>query len=388
MRSVKGRVLAAVLLAAGLAPAALLLGGGAPRGVGPGSGELPAWPWCGQPPPTPTHVYPSDIIPLPPNVDGALIRAEPRADVIVLVTSNAATLGATEDEKYHPGEKTLDVDIDGVVFDGGFNDGSAPVELGSDASARLAGEVDILADILEYSKSGSVLVGLGGRTPQDSFYAYFGYDARTNEILGARSGESVVEEYIASRAGDEAMRAGSVVDWNVEYLGAPGPVMQGYQELLDQIWPPAPDIPPPGTMAYWNVAPPECRSLLDAPTKVLESLDGSPISVHIPDSMAKATDAAICVRSAYGGMGCTVMRPNPDSDVVEFEGYRDPAGGPIVVQLARLVNDEPTWSDRTTLVTLSDEELAAGTVFVELPEQIAGETYDEIVASLGAGSGG
>ncbi len=382
MKGIRQALLALALVVVGLAPIAFLVRSGGDAATPFTRDEELPWPWCGpdaSPSPSPPHPYPDDIVPLE---DAPLIRAEPFADVVLLVAPGTEGLTPSEDPVNHPDHRTLAASISEVLLDRGFGDGSdAPVAAGSEV--RLSGDQALLLDLIAASGSGPVTIGSDGRNASGSFFVAFGYDQRANEVLGSRSGESVVEEFIASRVPDEASRAQLIVDWNIEHAsGSPGAVMTGFQDLVDEIFPPPPDLPAPGTMAYWDAAPPLCRSLLDAPTKILETLDGVSIAVHIPDSIAKAEDALICLRSDYGGLGCTVMRPNPDSDVVEFQAWRDPAGGPITVQLTREVDGSASWQQRTTLVIIPDDDLVKGQASVELPEGIAGATYDEIAASL------
>jgi hypothetical protein len=65
-----------------------------------------------------------------------------------------------------------------------------------------------------------------------------------------------------------------LVAWNVE-LDVPsgigtGPISVSWSKFMDQDR--GKDYPSPGTPSWWAKAPPECRSLPDAPQEVLEDL--------------------------------------------------------------------------------------------------------------------
>lgn len=387
MRPNRRRMLIAISLVVGLAPLGFLAGGGDPPGLTAGSDEGLPWPWCGPDatPPPPARPYPDDIVPLPPNVLGPLIRAEPFADALVRVTAVGDAPLDLNDSTYRP-DSTLDVRVDAVVLD----DGSGDIK-GDGVVEGVKAEWAVLVDLIESSRSGPVLAGLdGSRDLLGRLHLVFAFDARTGELLGARSGESVVEEFIASRADDEAAATQLIIDWNIEYArGEEGPVTTVFTALLEEFFGPTIDLPAPGTMAYWRAAPPLCRSLLDAPPEVLETLDGIEVAVRIPKGISQAEDALICLRTDFGGMGCSVMRPNPDSDVIRFDAWRDPGGGPVIVQLAKEVDGSNSWVQRTTLVKLPDADLDDGrSILVELPASLQGETYDEIGASLEAAGAG
>jgi hypothetical protein len=329
---------------------------------------------------------PSDIAEYPENVDGLVISAEPHANVVIRASTSSTHVGPSEEPAGNPDYGVLDVRVEAVLFK--RDRATAPVE---GTVIRLFTDSGLLKDVAGLGVEGSpILVGISLPTMQGSWFVDFGYDPATNEVLGQRSGESVVEEYILGTAADPDARTTLVVDWNIEREHAVGdgvvqrgPVMQGFKDLLETIWPPAPDIPPVGSQDYWDAAPPECRSLADAPQEVLRELEGLTLSIHVPDTVASADDATICVRSDLGGMGCSAMRPNPNSSVLVFDVYRDPGGGPIVIQLA---HGDGSWLDRVTLVTIPDAELGDGVPTIELPDGIAGSTFDEIRASLSEAS--
>ncbi len=386
-------------LLVGMTGPALLLEWAA-RPAAPGAettpGDLP-WPYCAPDAPGPSFA------PLPDRhsrVDlfvGPVIT--PLADVLVQLRSSTVVAGV--DEEGHPqriadAPRLLASVVAGPVL---FRSASAPerLEAASEGRRMMAGEAQLILQATEHLARGhEVVAGISGVWDDGTLSADFAVDATIGEILWGDTHPADETTYLLRfvrtsfpEASTGPALAELVVAWNREQEAPEGerPISEawgrflaetfgiGYRELHG--------IPEPGTRAWWDQAPPLCRSLADAPPEVLAGLEPVRVLVHVPRELPQPKDAVICLRLPLGTMpSCSVFRPNPDSEYLEFEAYTDGVH-PLSVQIAHDTPRGISWVERVTVAEIPPELARAGTVLVRLDPALGGATYAEIAAGAG-----
>jgi hypothetical protein len=177
-----------------------------------------------------------------------------------------------------------------------------------------------------------------------------------------------------------------VIEWNE---GAAGPghsaVVERWRSYLADRYGLGVDWPEPGTPEYWNAAPETCRSLLDAPSAVLEQLTPLRIEIEVPEAILGATDAVICIRlDGVGSSGCSALDAT-GTRVVTMSAWTDGVGL-LRVQLARSENEATSWVDRVDLAVIDPAFLLRERgARVTIASTVDGTTFDQIARSVERG---
>lgn len=297
--------------------------------------------------------------------------------------------------------RDLGVEPPGIPLLIGKADAAPPIFQSKEAHERLGaltggpskfvGRSEVLREAEERARAGhEVVLGVWDRW-DDALAVYFGLDLTTGEVLWSDLFTEEDRAYFLQFVRTHFPEASSgpalaelVVAWNREQEAPEGsrPISEawgrfiaetfgvGYRELHG--------IPEPGTRAWWEQAPPLCRSLADAPPEVLAALEPVRVLVHVPRELPEPKDAVICLRLPLGTMPyCSAFRPNPEAEYLEFEAYTDGVN-PLSVQVAHDTPRGISWVERVTVAEIPPELARSGTVLVRLDPALAGETYAEI----------
>lgn len=391
-----GRRIATIGLAllVGLGGPALLLEW-ATRPAAPGAettaGDLP-WPYCAPDAPGPSFA------PVPAHHSRADIFVgpviTPLADVLMQLHAATVLHGVNEE-----GLPTADVDparllasvVPGRVV---FRSRSTPERIAvlEKGKQMLAGDPQMIRDVADRLEQGhEIIVGISGSWDDGTLSSDFAIDATVGQLIWGdahpQEETSYLDRFLDAHfpeASSGPALAELVVAWNREQEAPEGrrPISEawgrfiaetfgiGYRELHG--------IPEPGTRAWWEQAPPRCRSLADAPPEVLAALEPVRVLVHVPRELPEPKDAVICLRLPLGTMPyCSAFRPNPEAEYLEFEAYTDGVN-PLSVQVAHDTPRGISWVERVTVAEIPPELARSGTVLVRLDPALAGTTYAEI----------
>lgn len=377
-----------VALLVGLSPTTALfvsrLGGSASPRSGASGEELP-WPYCA-PDAEPPAFSPLPFSPLSrsgPTVDRPLV-ALPLAEVLLPIET--IELGAPVAEEDFEGKQRATARTGPAIFQskssvdrfGALSGG--PESIVSDSSL-----LKMIADRLQLGDE--VAIGVSARWDDGSLSFAFAIDLTTGEVMRygpyADQDNAILRRFVASRfpeASSGPARAELLVRWNREQSESTRPISDEWVRFLRDTYGIGREIPEPGTEEWWETAPPRCRSLLDAPPSVTASLDPVTVWLRVPAEMVVPTDAVICLRIQQGSMGCTMFRPNPESEYIELAAFSDGAN-PISVQVARETPDGISWIDRTEIARIP-ASLATGpqAILVTLNPDLGGSTYEEVAS--------
>lgn len=380
--------------------------------------DLP-WPYCAPDAPEPSFA------PIPERFPEELLRkvgivadvfygpiASPLADALVPVTrldivgelapaeaalENSVVAGAIErfpelEAILFPPRLLADTETGPAVFQ---TEGSVK-RLGvlAGGARRISGEVGLIRTTADRLTAGhEVLLAMSSIYDDGTLGASFGLDMTTGEVLwwdsAIEEDRTYFHEFVRTHFPEAASGpalAELVVAWNREQEAPEGrrPISEAWGRFIDLTfglgYPELLGTPEPGTMEWWEQAPPLCRSLADAPPEVLEALDPVRVIVHVPRELPQPADALICLRLPLGTMPyCSVFRPNPKSEYIEFEAYTDGVN-PITVQVAHDTGRGTSWVDRVEVAEIPPELALTGVVLVALDPALAAETYAEIAA--------
>lgn len=246
----------------------------------------------------------------------------------------------------YPPYLVAQVETDPAVFQ---RDGSVErLGLLAGGPRKIDGHVGLVRAIADHISAGDrVLIAISGMSDDGTLGADFGLDLTTGEVLWSDPFTEEDRTYFAEFVRTSFPEAASgpalaelVLAWNREQEAPEGerPISEAWGRFLAETfglgYRELPGIPEPGTKEWWEQAPPLCRSLADAPPDVLAGLEPVRVLVHVPRELPQPKDAVICLRLPLGTMpSCSVFRPNPDSEYLEFEAYTDGAN-PLSVQIA------------------------------------------------------
>jgi hypothetical protein len=186
----------------------------------------------------------------------------------------------------------------------------------------------------------------------------------------------LARDYLRQRlaADPSASFMDDIFTWNKEWFSeqATGPYSSGWRTFL-QPYGIGLELQTPGTIAFWNSAPSECRSYFDAPSEITSKLPQETITVLLPTT-DYPRDAVICARTSSGGMGCSEFDAGPQPGVVRLDVFN--TGEPVAIQLAHETSAGVSWFDRVTLTTinLTGDNSA---ITVDLRDLVHGLTYAE-----------
>lgn len=223
-----------------------------------------------------------------------------------------------------------------------------------------------------------ILIGLGERRADGSWSTRFVIDA--DGPGGAFIGPSPFAERQTAilemfRTWEESPAAGTtarelILAWNEEAATGGGPISAAWSRFVDRVVLQRTDHPRPGSRAWWDAAPPMCRSVLDAPEDVRRSLTFGTVWVRVPETWATVEDAALCLQISIGSAGCSTLASSDGWSYVRFdEAYAVP-GEPVEIRIAHLVEDGAvSWVERWTVARIPyDRFTATGVVLVDLAD--------------------
>jgi len=334
--------------------------------VTPQSQDLP-WPYCGSDAEPPVY----EQFPLPEGGPGFVVPFEPTTDALVPlvrlrsepISIHELDLEGTEEGFDHT--ELAEVTLDPPVYssrDLGLADHD-----GSFGATIAAHSVLWNAIINAHGAGHEVLLAVSSRWTTGAYGVPFALDATDRKILSPSWGAKPyppLDGFVAQEPGADPgpdAYADLVVRWNLERDGeAPEELTKRWDEYLAERYGIGVEYPESGTFEYWNAAPPLCRSLHDAPPEILESLDPVEVWVKVPESIRHARDAAICLRIELGSMGCAALDASEDG-ILRMDGWTD-ARSRILVQLARMINDGPSWVQRVEIASIDPEAAREGVV--------------------------
>ncbi len=381
------RVVIAAALAIGLVPVSVLFisrysGGSAGLMPAAAVGENLPWPYCAPDakPPALTQVA---------AVGGGErpLVIPPLADALLLI-SELGSRSAPMTEPGFEGSQVAIAQIQAPLFQSESSVGNLGAL--SSGSYTFVSDESLWTGIADRLGAGhAVALAVNARWDDGTLEVPFAADLGSREILrfgpAAELDKSAFAKFMASEF--PAVSAGGdfadfLVSWNSEQgIAKSGgrPISDAWNRFLVNEYGIGLQLPAPGSAEWWNSAPPECRSLLDAPPSVLAGLRPVSILVEVPPGLTAVNDAVLCIRIGLGSMGCSVFHPEPDSPYVRFDAYSD-GSSPISVQLARETPKGVSWVDRTTLASIPSSMSGSAAILVILDPSLAGSTYDELAA--------
>jgi hypothetical protein len=336
-------------------------GGSAPS---PAAADLP-WPYCApdaeRPAPSPT---PWPALEVEPNalVDPA---PAPLADLIVIPASvEPAPVGTYP---LAEGLSPVTVKVREVLWDAG-----EAKEVAAGAGVWVGAPAD-----LRSPQSGEILLGLGEQRSDGLWSTRFAVtlSGPSATFIGpspfAERQTAILEAF---RTWDSNPESGAdardlILAWNEEAAGGvDGPIQAAWERFVDRIVLQRTAHPAPGTRAWWEAAPPMCRSVLDAPEEVREGLTFGTVWVRVPTEWVDVRDAVLCLQASVGSVGCSALPRTKAWPYVRFdEAYAVP-GEPLEVRVAHLLGDGAvSWIERRTVARIPyDRFTATGIVLVDL----------------------
>lgn len=376
-----------------------LVGGKATR-TGSGSlGALP-WPYCAPdatPPPPPETPWP----PLPPaetapGGHGWRSTLDPMVDAIV--SPSSIVLGGVRDSGV-PGVTLQDatVTIDDVVWQTAF-ESSLEVDFPVTEGTRImVSSRDIWVQAAEALLGGAdVLIGVQNALTT-GYYVSFALDADpqaptffgTPPISDRDTGQFRAFLNWEGNPLQDTDPTHVLVAWNVE-LDAPtgtgtGPISVSWSRFLDQFS--GEDYPSPGTPAWWAKAPPECRSLLDAPQTILEDLPWADVWIHVPPSWRGLTDGAMCLQiPTLGSAGCAdTSEVSATFPYLHFDEVQTVPGIEVQVTYSKEKGDAISHVEEVLLGAIPfDVFISTGAVLVELDPSATPVSFAQLAADPNA----
>jgi len=398
MNRVRVTLLAVVALAAVGAPLVLLWPIGSSDGPGPplraegGGSDDPPYPYClpdASPPPRPqASVLPS--FPPPPRFGDIGPAFEPIVDALVEVSSLLPTGETTRD-----GELAR-VEVSEVLWeevpDGPHEEEMLPIPVGT---ILVADDANMWADASEALAEGSqVALGLDLHGTEGAYGGYWAItmDPTEPEVFRGdpwldQRDTATLRLFLAWEANPfQAMDpVDLIVAWNAEaeVAGDNGPIATAWDSFVGTVVIGIDDGPDLGSAEYWAQAPPECRTMEDAPPGVQEALAEGSLWIRVPASWHDLQqEAVLCVRTPAADQGCDDLALAREYEYLDFvEVYAVP-GSPVEVQITKLLDGTPSWIQRVTVATVPWEVFSeTGFALVELDPTVSPSAYSELEAA-------
>jgi hypothetical protein len=232
------------------------------------------------------------------------------------------------------------------------------------------GEVEALRDALAQGRR--VIVGLSEPDPSDRI-AYLEHAVIVDGANVGLIGQDVLNErysaILTAFVGGSAnpfpdLDIGELLArWSDEAAGNAvaddAPIRQAWEDFVASDVLGFVDFGNVGSLKYWNAAPPECRSVSDAPREVTEDLEPIDVWFRVPEEWRRMQDGVLCLNSALASMGCTTL------DAIEGFGYVNidegaiAPGSDLTASVARLTPNGPSWLDLVPLTTIGWRSLGA-----------------------------
>lgn len=163
-----------------------------------------------------------------------------------------------------------------------------------------------------------------------------------------------------------------------------GPIALSWERFWDQFQ--SRDYPQPGSMEWWVKAPPECRSMMDAPAEVAEGLKQARIWVRVPEPWQRLPDGVLCIRvPSLGTSGCaapsTVVAPSFPYVLFNDWVYTVP-GEPLLVSVFRVLPGGVSSNVQSVVVAHIPYQdfLTTGILMVELHPERVPASYADLAA--------
>lgn len=369
-------------------------------GTASSAADLP-WPYCtpdATPPPPPQTPWPP-LTPAEtaPGAHGWRAALDPMVEA--LISPSSIVLGGTV-ESGIPGRRLQEavVTIEEVVWRTVFRSSLPDVEFPIRKGQRLmVTSREIWVQAAEALDQGAhVMIGVGIAS-KNGYYVTYALDANAEapEFFGMQpisQRDTAQFRTFLSWEGNPLRGADPMellVAWNEE-MDAPkgvghGPISRAWTNFWDRYRPE--EYPSVGTQAWWDRAPAECRSILDAPGKVLQDLPWADVWVHVPRSWRGLKDGAICIEiPTLGSAGCNetwrVTEPHP---YLHFDEVQTVSGVEVQVTYSKEKGEAISYVEEVLLGAISfDVFLSTGAVLVELDSSVSPVSFAQLAADPNA----
>jgi hypothetical protein len=261
----------------------------------------------------------------------------------------------------------------------------------------MVGEREVWAQMGESLSTGArVVIGIIDVWTDGTYSVYYALDADPAEPTFL--GSSVVAERATGQfqaflswegnpLGGTRDAASFLVAWNVE-ADAPaatwpivtGPISVSYGKFMAQFS--GETYPQPGSVEWWAKAPPECRSLMDAPSGVLDGLPTGEVWIHVPASWRSLQGGAFCLRISFGSTGCIEPASATASwPYLHFDEVYAVPGEPIDVLVAKDKNGALSWVENVRIGAIPFSLFISGaSVLIELDPSSSPVSYDQLAS--------
>jgi hypothetical protein len=209
----------------------------------------------------------------------------------------------------------------------------------------------------------------GGYVSKDADYSLvYAMDANPNspQIMSATGTEDTAQFNAFLTWSGNPMQDSDPLDlitqWNIEMDAPPaafpvlGPLSLSYDSWEREIrgW----DYPTPGTAKWWLKAPPQCRSIFDAPATALNGIPTGEVWMEVPEGWRTISDAVICLSTSVASMGCGDSFATSSAwPYIHWDETFAFSGEPIRIQVALLKADAVSWTERVTIGEIPAEYL-------------------------------
>lgn len=359
--------------------------------VGTEETEPLPWPYCApdvtRPAPAPTP-WPT----LPPEPAGQEWRQV--LDPVALALVQVSSITPLGPHDVVPSMQSVEVRVRDVLWQTGFPTGSItalfPILPGTSV---LVGERELWIEAGEVlTAGGQVVIGIVDAWPNGAYQVGYAIDANPEAPIFL--GPSPFAERDTGQfrmfldwEGNPLQSASPVellVTWNAEMAAPPavfpssGPISLSWSRFWDSLT--GEDFPMPGTAQWWANAPPQCRSLLDAPPGVLDALPVGEVFVRVPESWRGLLDAVLCPRMSLGSMGCAGLAVDATWPYLYFDEIYAVPGEPIHLGIALEKAGAISWVDRVVIGVIPFPTFSeTGSMLVELDSSFSPGAYEDVV---------
>jgi hypothetical protein len=241
------------------------------------------------------------------------------------------------------------------------------------------------------AEGGRIVIGITDAWPDGAYQAGYALDANPDSptFLGPSPfAERDTGQFRMFLAWDRnplpsASPVELLVAWNAEMAAPPaeypgsGPVTMSWSRFWDTVTGEQ-DFPMPGSREWWEKAPPQCRSLLDAPPGVLDDLPGGEVFVRVPASWGGLRNGVVCLRISLGSMGCIGFELGP---VLHFDEVYAVPREPVQINIALVRKGAVSYLHRAVVGVIPFNTLVeTGSVVAELDASFSPRSYDDVAA--------
>lgn len=176
-----------------------------------------------------------------------------------------------------------------------------------------------------------------------------------------------------------------LVAWNAEMDAPPakyprnGPISKSWSRFWDTVTG-TKEFPMPGSWEWWEKAPPQCRSLMDAPPGALDGLPGGEVFVRVPESWRRLLNGAVCLQMSLGSTGCIAFDTEPNWPYLWFDEVYAVPKEPVHIHVS-LEREDGALSavEEVVIGVISFRTLVeTGSVLAELDPSFSPQSYEEL----------